>query len=416
MNILQVADGNVRIPPSRGGGTESYILGISKSLAKLGNRVVLLDRKYTPADPRVEHVDQVIIARLESPRLGSKRLLHGPNIFIINLGYLVNVFLYAIRVKSWIKCNPEFDIINVHDIMIGLALVLAGVKNRIVYTQHGLSYERRISEPTTLVYSTLRGFLVQRVSAVVALNPVSMLRLSQEIRGRGTLVGTIPVGVDIDNFGKSRNRRDDVALKYDLQGRIILSVGRISKEKGTEVLVRAADVLFSSGQFPDVSIAIVGPISRFGIFGQSTPYFRHLVAITSSLRLYKKVRFLGNLSRDDLLGLYSGCKVFVLPSMKENFSQALVEAMAAGKPVVASKLPGTVSQVKDGWNGFLVSPGNEFSLAERITWLLKHDEEAQAMGSNGRKLAEEKFSDDSVARSLEVLYSRCLGRSGPFAS
>ena len=115
------------------------------------------------------------------------------------------------------------------------------------------------------------------------------------------------------------------------------------------------------------------------------------------------VRFTGFIPYEDLKALYSACDIFVLPSFEEGFGIVLTEALASGKPLIGTKVGGIPMQRRDGWNGFLVEPGNEKQLAEKIKYLMDHPEEREIMGRNSRKLAEEEFDWKKITeRYLEV--------------
>jgi glycosyltransferase involved in cell wall biosynthesis len=114
-------------------------------------------------------------------------------------------------------------------------------------------------------------------------------------------------------------------------------------------------------------------------------------------------KFTGFVPYEDLKALYSVCDVFVLPSLEEGQPLVLLEAMASGKPLIGSKVGGISMQIRDGWNGFLVEPGNEKQLAEKIRYLVDNEGGRIKMGRNSRKLAEEVFSWEKITeRYLEV--------------
>jgi len=99
--------------------------------------------------------------------------------------------------------------------------------------------------------------------------------------------------------------------------------------------------------------------------------------------------------------------IFVLPSLYEGFGIAILEAMAAGKPVVATSVGGIPEFVVEGENGFLVPPGDSVVLAAAIRHLLAQPERAKAMGRNGQELVRKHYSIESVVRQHEQLYETC---------
>jgi len=103
----------------------------------------------------------------------------------------------------------------------------------------------------------------------------------------------------------------------------------------------------------------------------------------------------GQLSYSELINLYAQSDVFVLSSASESFGKVLVEANAAGKPVVSTATTGAKEIIEDGKNGFLVPIGDAQKLAEKIIWLLENPDEARKMGEYGRELVKEKFDNNT---------------------
>ncbi|HPP12062.1 MAG TPA: glycosyltransferase family 4 protein, partial [bacterium] len=99
---------------------------------------------------------------------------------------------------------------------------------------------------------------------------------------------------------------------------------------------------------------------------------------------------------------------FVLPSLAEGLSNALLEAMACGLPVVATKVSGTVDVIEEGVNGFLVEPGNPEALAEAMAGILKDEGLAYRMGQANRKKILEKYSLDKIVDEYLSLYKRLM--------
>ena len=134
-------------------------------------------------------------------------------------------------------------------------------------------------------------------------------------------------------------------------------------------------------------------------------YFRKLKEYVNLNNL--SVEFKGVVPYNDLKALYSACDIFVLPSFEEGDPMSLKEALASGKPLIASNVGGIPMQIKDEWNGFLVEPGNERQLAEKIMLLLDHREEIRKMGRNSRKLAEDEFDWNKVVKRYLKIYEVC---------
>ncbi len=128
--------------------------------------------------------------------------------------------------------------------------------------------------------------------------------------------------------------------------------------------------------------------------------------MAESIGVKDKIIFAGSPSREDLPKFYNFADVFVLPSVdkSEAFGIVLLEAMACGKPVVASELFGVRTLVSD--NGFLAEPKSAENLAEKINLILGDEDLRKRMGSNSRKIVEEKYSYKKVGEKLIQFYQK----------
>ncbi len=114
---------------------------------------------------------------------------------------------------------------------------------------------------------------------------------------------------------------------------------------------------------------------------------------------------------DDIPSALSAIDILVVPSYTEAFSRVVIEGMAAGKPVIASDIPGNSEAVVDGVTGFLFSPGDENALTDSLIRLIKSKELRDSLGREGRRRAEELFSIEENVRKIERLYIETLGQS-----
>ena len=130
--------------------------------------------------------------------------------------------------------------------------------------------------------------------------------------------------------------------------------------------------------------------------------------------LEDRVEFLGY--RDDMPDLLAGCDVAVLPSLKEGMPRAVLEAMAVGRPVVGTRVPGTREAIKDGQTGFLVEADDADGFADAVAKLLRDAALRATMGSRGRQVAEEEFDERPIAGTLHALYEERLAARRPPAA
>lgn len=174
----------------------------------------------------------------------------------------------------------------------------------------------------------------------------------------------------------------------------VLYVGRLRTRKAVAVLLEAMSMLRAT--VPGARLDIVGS-------GEQESALRRRCA---HLRLEEQVRFLGRLSRPEIGRLYARCTVVCLPSIYEGLPVTLVEAMAAGAPIVASRVSGIPEAVVDGETGVLVPPEDAAALATALERLLSDRELAAAMGRAGRERYERLFAIDVIADRYMQVYEQ----------
>ena len=184
----------------------------------------------------------------------------------------------------------------------------------------------------------------------------------------------------------------------------ILWVGNIHERKNLIDLIRAfAKVV---GHFPETQLLIVGEVSEPG-------YQNRMVEEIQKYNLQTKIRFLGKISQSDLLRIYQESTLFVMTSIEETAPMALAQAMAAGKPIVATRVGGIPWMVEDGRSGVLVTPGDIEGLSDAIRKILSDKNLQDVMGKAGKLLAVEYFSATKVAeRTTQVYFEMIKGKNG----
>jgi phosphatidylinositol alpha-mannosyltransferase len=205
-------------------------------------------------------------------------------------------------------------------------------------------------------------------------------------------VEIVPNGVDVERFGVPTEPDPELPA-----GRTILWVGRLDPQKGFPVMIRAFHRLAS--QLPDVWLVVAGD-GRDGDAVELLPPAER-----------DRVVMLGTVPNDRLPALQAGADVEVSAALgQESFGYVLVEAMAAGLPVVATDIPGYREVVRDGIEGLLAPPGDPGSLARAIREVLNDPALAARLGAAGRSRAGE-YAWSRVVPRIEAVYERALGRS-----
>jgi glycosyltransferase involved in cell wall biosynthesis len=211
-------------------------------------------------------------------------------------------------------------------------------------------------------------------------------------RIKPSLVETIYNGIDVADWNAASTAKLPGAS-------VVATVGNIRRVKGHDVFIRAAASLVA--QFPHVSFHIAGDVLE-------PDYFEELQTLIRNLNLSGRFHFAGGVA--NLREYLSTADIFVLPSRSEGFSNAIVEAMGASLPVVATDVGGNAEAVTDGVSGFIVPSEDPAALAAAIARLLSDPSKAQEMGAAGKKLASEKFTTDAMMRQITLAYASLLTR------
>jgi glycosyltransferase involved in cell wall biosynthesis len=184
-----------------------------------------------------------------------------------------------------------------------------------------------------------------------------------------------PSGIRDESLGTFDG--DAFLKKHGIQGSpVILYLGRLNPLKGPQHLLEAAPAILR--EFPETCFVFVGP--------EQSGYAETLREQVAKLGIGNHVRFLGPIyDLEEKMQAYASCNVFVLPTAFEGTSQSIFEAMAQGKPVVATRVGGIPSQIDDGEEGFLVEYGDTAALAARVIQVLKTSGLADEMGKKGRE-------------------------------
>lgn len=177
----------------------------------------------------------------------------------------------------------------------------------------------------------------------------------------------------------------------------ITTVGNIRRVKGHDIFIEAAALIIR--QFPNVSFSIAGDVL-------DPAYFEELQTLVRKLGLTSYFHFTGGVT--NLREHLATADIFVLPSRSEGFSNAIIEAMAASLPVVATNVGGNAEAVQDRVSGFIVPPEDPEGLAVAVTKLLSDPSSAKAMGAAGRRLAMEKFTTEAMMGQTTATYAKLL--------
>lgn len=237
--------------------------------------------------------------------------------------------------------------------------------------------------------------LSRRVSAALAHQIIVPSHVAREVslkkyRYPAARTHTIHTGIDCGRFRlgppDQEAARRELGIRRDVP--VLLCVGRLEREKGQHILLQAMP--FIRREAPGTVLLLAGD-------GRSRA---ELEEMSRELRHAGAVRFLG--WREDIPRLLSVCDLSVVPSLWENFPVSILEAMAVGRAVVASRVGGVPEAVVHGETGVLVPAGDPEALASAIVQLLAHPEKRRAMGEAGKRRVEQRFS---LSQMLSRIYA-----------
>ncbi len=241
------------------------------------------------------------------------------------------------------------------------------------------------------LYETLDRLALRRFSRVVAVSAT----VAESLRSAGVAperITAIDNGVDLERFAGAS---EDFARGIEKNSRLVAGmVGRLVPEKGPEYFLRAAAQLTAS--FPEALFVLVGE-------GPARP---RLEQLARELKIERQVIFTGQ--RDDLPSVYAAMDVFVLPSLNEGMPMTILEAMAAGKPVVATRVGAVPQLVAEGETGFLVEPKDVEELKDAMAMLLGDAGLRARCGANGHNKVKRDYSSQTMANKYLDLYHEVL--------
>lgn len=356
------------------GGAEHLLSTYAPELTRQGINVrvvVLQERDGNPA-----------AARLQA---------EGVPVELVSLDKLRRVDQIRSAIRRLRVLGP--DVIHAH---LEASTVLAGIAGLVlrvptVATLHTREHPERFDRASARLW--LRNqLLIAAYDRVICLSET----LEDDARRHGlrrAALTSIGNGIDVGQFDRTKRRPTShirAELGIPLSAQLIVSVAVLRAQKGIDRLMRA--MVEARTVMPDLSLLIVGD-------GEERDQLERL---SGDLGLSDAVTFTG--FRDDVADLLGASDLFVLPTLWDALPTVVMEAMAAGLPIVASRVGGLPDMVQDGIEGVLVSPNNEEELVSAISSILGDDGLHQDMATAARQRAESEFSLAGQVAKLATLY------------
>ena len=309
----------------------------------------------------------------------------GAEAICFEVGRIRNMNLCMVRQIASIIRDRQISLVHTDSTT---ETLYAGIAARL--TRVPLVWHIRASERERLLDRLLSRIATRLVLAANMLEP-----MFEWLQGSGKL-SVIHNGIPIeefDAFPATPSLREEFGIDTDTA--LIGCIGRIEKWKGQEYLIHAMR------NVERAKLILVGGVG-------DKDYARKIQKLCKESGMESRAIFTGY--REDIYRIVKCLDIAVFPTLREAFSRVILEAMAAGKPVVATDVGGNPEAVQDGITGYLVPPRDPSALSTRINELVNNKEKREHMGLAGRKRVEQCFTIERCARSVELLYEDLLNR------
>jgi glycosyltransferase involved in cell wall biosynthesis len=353
--------------------------------------------------------DSTLVTGVEDATEGNYLTLHGRSperlIVLKDLGRAIHgrddgVALWQL-VRLMRRLKPH--IVHTHEAKAGALGRVAALLTRvpvIVHTYHGHVFHGYFSPLRTRAFLAIERWLAPRTTRLIAVSDSVKAEILRFGIGTPERVAVVPLGLELDRFVGCAVREGELRaqLGLDPDTPLIGIVARLAPIKAHDVFLAAASV-----------VAQEMPQSRFVVVGDGECRST-LENLTRRLGLVEHVTFLG--WRPDLERIYADLDLVVLTSRNEGSPVSVIEAMAAAKPVVATRVGGVPDLVENGVSGLLVEPGDAAALAHSMLALLADPDRAHRMGRAGQKRVYPAFSAARLVADIDALYGRLLREMG----
>jgi glycosyltransferase involved in cell wall biosynthesis len=363
------------------GGSERQAIQLTRLLHESGRFNVRL-ASLSPEGSLRAAVDELNLGEIAS--------------FPLNSFYDSNALAQLRRLIAFLR-RERIDILHTHDFYTNVFGMAAG---SFAHRPARIASMRETSGMRTGAQKRVQGFAYGLAHHVVA-NSEAVRRKLIEQGIRDTKISVVYNGLDIKRLSSTTSRSELLSLLglppelHGIRRSFVTIVANMRHEvKDFPMFLNAARLVQET--VPEASFLLAGE-------GELADEFR---AIAKEFGIERSTFFLGRC--DDVGALLKLSDVCVLSSKAEGFSNAILEYMAAARPVVATDVGGAREAVAEGQTGYLVSSGDYQTMAERIVSLLQDRERARVMGERGQRVVEEKFSCEAQLEVTETLYDRLL--------
>jgi L-malate glycosyltransferase len=364
------------------GGTERQVEVISEALYKAGYDVQITTPWLDRSRPLKETIRGVPVTRITYPA-------------IKGLGAVILMLKFALKL---IQERNRYNAIHVHMVK-NLASVVGMVRpflkaTTVAKISGAWEFDGGVldlSVRSNVLYRAM-GYFIRRFDYIQAISSYTQRRLEQA-GFRPEQILMIPNGVDISHFRIGTRPSNEPAASGELR---VLFAGRLVRVKGLDVLLKAWRSVVDA--CPDKQLSL--------LFAGQGPLEKELMQQAERLEISDSVKFLGMVQH--MPSLLAKGDIYVQPSLQEGLPNSVIEAMACGLPIVATKVSGNEDLVNHNSNGLLVEPGNANLLAEALLELINNTEKRIQMGKLSRRIIEENYQLPKVIEKLVRVYNHDL--------
>ncbi|MDO4911696.1 MAG: D-inositol-3-phosphate glycosyltransferase [Corynebacterium sp.] len=389
------------------GGMNVYIASVARELARLGVDVDIFTRANKPGP---------LVVDVEVPgataQLRVINIVAGPFEGLAKEELSTQLAAFSGGILSWVREQGiSYDLIHSHYWLSGqVGWLLRDLWNcPLVHTAHTLAavknkFRTMDDTPESEARRICEQQIVDNADALIVNTEEEAQNLALYYDAQTCRILVIPPGADTTLFSPGEDRASERArrdLGIPLNMRVIAFVGRLQKFKGPDVLLAAMKELRERVDAPNTRLIMCGgPSGR----GATDATYRKLA---KKLGVDSVVRFMDPRPPQELVSIYRAADVVAVPSYNESFGLVAMEAQASGTPVVAARVGGLPTAVKDGETGILVDGHDPADWAEVLTEILSDDERRIAMSRTAVTYAA-RFSWSHTAERLARAYEEIL--------
>lgn len=403
MRIAKICVNRCPLRPLGGkdtGGMHLYVRELSQELGRLGVEVDIFTRWHDDSESEVVEIGEK--ARLIHIAAGEQEDILKTDIYNILPQFSMNLFRY-IESEGLV-----YDLLHSHYWLSALAAEQLRAQLMIphVATFHTLGEVKNRARPAEMepeLRIRAERKAIATADCIIAVSPDEKDNLISIYGAQPDNVKVIPCGVDLGLFQPMDKEKVLCELGLSEHSNILLYVGRIEPFKGIDTLLRAIARLEDN---KDLRFLIVGGDS------DSDGELVRLRSLASKLGIEGRVIFWGAVEHDKMPIFYNAAHACVIASYYESFSLVAVEALACGTPVVAPRVGGLATIIKDGEAGYLIDEFSSEVFAQRLEWLLGDKELRRRMGNAARPSVMD-YAWSIVARQVLGVYEELITTKVP---